>query len=63
MGYDNLMWGNDYPHGSSTWPNSHKVIDRIMPGVSEANRQKMLVDNCAKLYGLDLSQQTARAAA
>ena len=54
VGYDNLMWGNDYPHGSSTWPNSHKVIDRIMTGVAEADRRKMLSANCARLYGLKL---------
>ena len=54
VGYDNLMWGNDYPHGSSTWPNSRKVIDRIMTGVSPVNRRKMLSDNCARLYRIEL---------
>jgi predicted TIM-barrel fold metal-dependent hydrolase len=62
VGYDNLVWGSDYPHGSSTWPNSLKVIDRIMPGVSEANRRKMLTDNCARLYGLTVPASVARAA-
>lgn len=59
VGYDNLMWGSDYPHGSSTWPNSLKVIDRIMPGVNEANRQKMLTDNCARLYGIKVPETIA----
>ncbi|MBM3347179.1 MAG: amidohydrolase [Betaproteobacteria bacterium] len=59
VGYDNLMWGSDYPHGSSTWPNSLKVIDRIMPGVNQANRRKMLTDNCAKLYGLRVAEAVA----
>ena len=63
VGYDNLMWGSDYPHGSSTWPNSLKVIDKIMPGVSEANRQKMLTDNCARLYGLTVPANVASKAA
>ena len=59
VGYDNLMWGSDYPHGSSTWPYSLKVIDRIMPGVNEANRQKMLTDNCARLYGIKVPEVVA----
>ena len=63
VGFDNLTWGSDYPHGSSTWPNSLKVIDKIMPGVSQANRQKMLTDNCARLYGLTVPASVASKAA
>ena len=62
VGFDNLIWGSDYPHGSSTWPNSLKVIDQIMPGVSQANRDKMLTENCARLYGLTVPATASKAA-
>jgi|GEM_PF-3032922 len=58
VGYDNLMWGNDYPHGSSTWPHSRKVIDRVLAGVSAANRAKLVRENCARLYDLKLPAAT-----
>ncbi len=30
IGNHKYMWGSDYPHGSSTWPNSLKVIDKAL---------------------------------
>jgi predicted TIM-barrel fold metal-dependent hydrolase len=59
VGYGNLMWGNDYPHGSSTWPNSRKVIDRVMASAPSAERQKMLTDTCARIYGLKVPETVA----
>ena len=50
MGVDNLMWGSDYPHAESTWPNSRQVIDRILKGVPEDEKRKIVGDNAARLY-------------
>ncbi|MGI9615788.1 MAG: amidohydrolase family protein, partial [Acidimicrobiales bacterium] len=29
IGIDNLLWGNDYPHHDSIWPNSQSILDDI----------------------------------
>ncbi len=53
-GQDTFMWGSDFPHSDSTWPNSRKVIDENLAGVSEAIARKVVFDNAAKLYGMEL---------
>ncbi len=52
IGVPTLMWGNDYPHHDSIWPNSQKVLDDIFTGVPDADRYAMTVANAAQLYGL-----------
>jgi predicted TIM-barrel fold metal-dependent hydrolase len=52
IGVDNLLWGSDYPHADSLFPDSQPVLDRIFQGVPEAERRKITVDNVCKLYGL-----------
>ena len=56
IGLDTLMWGNDYPHHDSIWPNSPQVLDDIFTGVPEAARFAMTVGNVTKLYGLPVSE-------
>jgi predicted TIM-barrel fold metal-dependent hydrolase len=51
-GTDILMWGSDYPHDDSTWPESRAALDRQFRGVSEADRRKITRDNAAALYHL-----------
>src|SRR5262245_14140727 len=34
-GADCLLWGNDYPHPESTYPNSNALLDKMLAGVSE----------------------------
>ena len=36
-GPDCLLWGNDYPHPESTYPNSNKVLDDLLKNVSHAD--------------------------
>ncbi len=52
IGVNTLMWGNDYPHHDSIWPDSQRVLDDIFGGVPQADRDAMTVGNVAKLYGL-----------
>ena len=51
---DTLMWGSDYPHTESTFPQSHKILERILDGVPEGERQKIVRDNAARLYGFEI---------
>ena len=47
------MWGSDYPHQESTFPESREVTDRILEGVPEDERMKILRGNVARVYNLE----------
>jgi uncharacterized protein len=51
-GVGNLMWASDFPHADSTWPNSREVIARDFQDVPAADRQRIIADNAAELYGI-----------
>ena len=51
IGVDRLLWGSDFPHGDSTWPESKEMIEAIMQGVPENEQRLMLAENCKRLYG------------
>jgi predicted TIM-barrel fold metal-dependent hydrolase len=55
IGVGQLMWGSDYPHTEGTYPYSQKVLDEILAGVSETERQQITSTNVAQLYQLDLT--------
>jgi predicted TIM-barrel fold metal-dependent hydrolase len=55
FGEDNFMWASDFPHTDSTWPNSLKVIEQEFRGVPESVKRKIVCDNAAKLYHIDLN--------
>jgi beta-lactamase family protein len=35
IGVDNMMWGSDYPHSESTFPQSRKILSEILAGVPD----------------------------
>ncbi|HEY3911742.1 MAG TPA: amidohydrolase family protein [Stellaceae bacterium] len=51
IGVENMLWGSDFPHAESTWPQSKQFLDRIFAGVPEDDRRKITADNAAKLFG------------
>lgn len=51
-GTNTLMWGNDYPHGDSVFPESQQVLDRILKDCTPRERYEMTVKNVVQLYGL-----------
>ncbi|HEV8296551.1 MAG TPA: amidohydrolase family protein [Acidimicrobiales bacterium] len=55
IGADTFMWGNDFPHTDSTWPNSRTVIEKNFTGVPQGIADKILRDNAVELYHIDLS--------
>ena len=55
FGTDNYMCASDFPHTDSTWPNSLKVIEHDFAGVPQDVTHKILFENAAKLYRLDLN--------
>ena len=54
FGEDQYMWASDFPHSDSTWPNSLKVIGENFAGVAPEVAHKIVYQNAAKLYGIDL---------
>lgn len=52
LNVDNLMWGSDFPHQESDWPDSLKILDRNFAGVPEAERYKMVCGNAVKFFRL-----------
>jgi predicted TIM-barrel fold metal-dependent hydrolase len=53
MNVDRLMWANDFPHSDSTWPWSQDMLTEHTAHLSDRDKQRILHDNVAELYGLD----------
>jgi predicted TIM-barrel fold metal-dependent hydrolase len=56
IGVDNILWSSDFPHSATFWPHSRDKIAKDFRGVSEDDREKILYQNTAALYGFDLSK-------
>jgi predicted TIM-barrel fold metal-dependent hydrolase len=50
-----LLWGNDYPHPESTFPNSNKILNELLRDVSEEDAVAVTSGNAARLFGFDRS--------
>jgi predicted TIM-barrel fold metal-dependent hydrolase len=46
------MWGSDYPHFDSTFPDSQGAIERNFEGVPESERELILGENMVRVYNL-----------
>jgi predicted TIM-barrel fold metal-dependent hydrolase len=58
IGVDNLMWGSDYPHSESTFPQSRKILAEILAGVRDDEQAKIADGNTARLYKFDAARLT-----
>jgi predicted TIM-barrel fold metal-dependent hydrolase len=54
LGADNFMWSTDYPHQAATWPHTMEVLARDFAPLPEADRRKIVRENCARVYGFSL---------
>jgi hypothetical protein len=50
IGVDNMMWGSDYPHSESTFPQSRKILAEILAGVPDDEQAKIAGGNTARVY-------------
>jgi predicted TIM-barrel fold metal-dependent hydrolase len=50
---DRLIWGSDFPHQESDWPESMKVIERNFAGVPEEDKYKLVCGNAVEFFCLD----------
>jgi hypothetical protein len=44
IGTGNMMWGSDYPHSESTFPQSRKILAEILEGVPDDEQAKPAPD-------------------
>ena len=64
VGVDNMMWGSDYPHSESTFPQSRKILAEILAGVPDDEQAKPAPDhdpgiaggNTARVYHFDMAR-------
>ena len=58
IGVDNMMWGSDYPHSESTFPQSRKILAEILAGVPDDEQAKIVGGNTARVYHFDVARLT-----
>ena len=52
IGMDNIMWESDFPHSTSTYPESRQFVDRTLAGVPQKERDQLCYGNAMRIYGL-----------
>lgn len=55
-------WGRDYPHVEGTWPHTREALRTAFWDLPEEPTRRILGENGARLYGLDMDKLTAIAA-
>lgn len=53
IGVERMLWSTDYPHPSSSWPNSWSGVNSLMSGVPASERDLILFGNAVRLYRFD----------
>ena len=51
-----MMWGSDYPHSESTFPQSRKILTEILAGVPDHEQAKIVGSNTARVYKFDMTR-------
>ncbi len=52
-GPEKIMWGSDFAHAASDWPNSHRVLDENFADVPDDERYLMTAGNAIRYFHLD----------
>jgi predicted TIM-barrel fold metal-dependent hydrolase len=60
MPYTQLLWASDFPHTDSTWPRSRQLLAEHTAHLSEEQRQAIMRDNTARLFGLPAGSESWR---
>jgi len=55
IGMNQVMIETDYPHNDTTWPNTTKIVNRMVTeaGLDEAETRQLLRGNAIECYGLE----------
>ena len=52
VGIDNMMWGSDYPHPDSVWPDSVQTVQDTLGNLAPEEFKKITCDNAVSLYNM-----------
>jgi predicted TIM-barrel fold metal-dependent hydrolase len=58
-GTECLLWGNDFPHPESTYPNSNKVLDVLLKDVADDDARAVVFENAHRIFGFPDSVREA----
>jgi len=53
LGIDTILFGRDFPHPESTWPNTRDWLRNAFEGVPEDEVRKILGENAIRFFDLD----------
>ena len=53
LGIDHIMWESDYPHITSTFPNSREHVARTVGHLPADERKQLLYENALRLYDIE----------
>lgn len=54
VGAENILWSSQFPLATSTWPDTPQAVNKSFDGVNESDRNKILWENAAKLYKIEM---------
>ncbi|MFF0499772.1 amidohydrolase family protein [Nocardia aobensis] len=54
IGVNNILVETDIPHPTCLYPNAKGHFARVLSGLDPASRRRILQDNAAELYGIDI---------
>jgi len=55
IGAENILWSSQFPLATSTWPDTKEALAKSFDGVDEGDRKKILWENAARLYKIQLN--------
>ena len=58
LGVDRIIWGGDFPHYPTRWPESRQLLARQMEGIPGEERRQMLAQNLIDFLHLDAVAET-----
>ncbi|WP_179220348.1 amidohydrolase family protein [Rhodococcus sp. NCIMB 12038] len=58
IGAKNILVETDIPHPTCLYPNAKGHFDRVLGGLDDYSRRRILQDNAAELYGIDIPALT-----
>jgi len=56
IGVENILWEADFPHPTSTYPESRERIRECLAGVPAAEQKLLLQDNAARVFNIDVAK-------
>jgi predicted TIM-barrel fold metal-dependent hydrolase len=56
IGVENMMWGSDYPHSESTYPQSRRILAEVLAGVPDDEQARIAGGNTARVYNFDVTR-------